>query len=146
VYALLPSGFHSKENALYIAARLLRCLKTGSAYIRYFDRGGARETFLSVPAVVEHSIADDTFEVLRDRVLSASPAASAAEAARENVAARERAIISAARKASAPPEPETPSEFRVKKTRPAPEPKTPDGYRTKKERAPKAELDEKGKT
>jgi hypothetical protein len=74
VYALLPTSFHSKENALYMAAQMLRCLKTGSAYIRYFDHTGARETFLAVPKVVEHTIADGAFEALRDRVLSASPA------------------------------------------------------------------------
>jgi hypothetical protein len=145
VYALLPTSFHSKENALYMAAQMLRCLKTGSAYIRYFDHTGARETFLAVPAVVEHTIADAAFEALRDRVLSASPAASTAEAAREHLAARERAIINAAQVARTPPEPETPAEYRVKKSRPAPEPKSPTEYRTKKTRAPQKGKEEKGK-
>jgi hypothetical protein len=142
VYALLPTSFHSKENALYMAAQMLRCLKTGSAYIRYFDRTGARETFLAVPAVVEHTIAETAFEELRDRVLAASPAASTAEAAREHVAARERAIINAATLARTPPEPTTPAEYRIKRNRPAPEPKSPADYRTKKTRPAK---EEKGK-
>jgi hypothetical protein len=144
VYALLPTSFHSKENALYMAAQMLRCLKTGLAYLRYFDHTGARETFLAVPKVVEHTVADAAFEALRDRVLSASPAASPAEAARERVAARERAIINAATLARTPPEPATPTEYRVKKSRPAPEPNSPGEYRTKKAR-PAKQKEEKGK-
>src|ERR1051325_9996915 len=93
MYALLPTSFHSRENALYMASQMLRCLRTGSAYVRYFDRAGARETFLAVPAVVEYSISDDAFEAMRDQVLAGSPAASDREAARAHVDARERALI-----------------------------------------------------
>jgi hypothetical protein len=77
-------------------------------------------------------LSDDAFAAVRDRVLSQSPSASPTDQAREHVEARERAIINAAQKASEPPEPATPAEFRVKKTRPAPEPKTSAGYRTKR--------------
>jgi hypothetical protein len=139
IYALLPSSFHSKENALYMAAQMLRCLNTGLAYVRYFDRGGARETFLAVPHVTECVIADDAFGVLRDQVLAQSPSASPADDARERVAARERALINAALDACAPPEPPTPAEYRVKKNRPTPDPKSPAEYRVKKERPSKQE-------
>jgi hypothetical protein len=145
IYMLLPSSFHSKENALYMAAQMLRCLNTGAAYVRYFDRLGAKETFLSVPRITESVVSDDAFNALRDQALSQSPSASPSDEARERVAARERAVINAAREACAPAEPPSPAEYRVKKSRPAPEPKSPAGYRTKKERAPKAEKDEKGK-
>src|SRR5207253_912678 len=93
VYALLPTSFHSKENALYMAAQLLRSLKTGTAYIRYFDAAGARESFLAVPRVTEYALPDAGFAALRDRVLSESPSASPTDAALEHVAARERALI-----------------------------------------------------
>jgi len=146
IYALLPSTFHSKDNALYMAAQMLRCLNTGSAYVRYFDRMGAKETFLAVPRVTESVLSDDAFAALRDRVLSQSPSASPTDQAREHVAARERAIINAAREASAPPEPTPPAEYRVQKSRPPVEPKSPTEYRTKKERAPKAKKDEREKS
>jgi hypothetical protein len=142
IYMLLPSSFHSKENALYMAAQMLRCLNTGLAYVRYFDRMGARETFLAVPRVTECVIADDEFGALRDRVLAESPSASPTDQARERVAAREQAVINAAREASVPPEPSAPADFRVKKSRPAPEPKSPAEFRTKKTRPAK---EEKGK-
>ena len=118
LYALLPTSFHSKDNALYMAAQLLRCLKTGSAYVRYFDRSSARETFLAVPRVVEYSISDEVFEALRERVLSASPAAVATESAREHVDERERELIGEAIAANTPGEPITPAGYRIKKKRP----------------------------
>jgi len=117
VYALLPTSFHSKENALYMGAQLLRSLKTGTAYVRYFDEGGARETFLAVPRVVEYFLTDDCFAALRDRVFAQSPSASSIETAREAVAARERALITKARGASTPAEPETPAGYRTKRKR-----------------------------
>ncbi len=119
VYALLPTSFHSKENALYMASQMLRALKIGTAYVRYFDAGGARETFLAVPRVIEHALPDDGFAALRDRVLSESPSACKMETARHEVAAREDALMREGIVARTPSEPKTSGGFRIKKKRPA---------------------------
>jgi PAS domain-containing protein len=167
IYELLPSSFHGKEHALYTAAQMLRCLKTGQAFVRYFDAGGARETFLSVPRVTECAISDPEFAALHDRVLLASPSASRAQTARGKVAERERVLIAEGRAACIPPEPKSPAGYRVKKPRAAKatpetdvqslenpalqksarartpvEPDTAAGYRVKKRRhTPKSETD-----
>lgn len=119
VYALLPSSFHSRENALYMAAQMLRCLKTGTAYIRYFDADGPKETFLAVPRVNECTISDAAFATVQERALSAAPSASPIDAARAQVDARERALMAEAQRARTPPEPETAAGYRVKRKRPA---------------------------
>jgi hypothetical protein len=54
-----------------------------------------------------------------DRVLSNSPSASVADAAREKVDARERALIAEGREARVPPEPKDPAGYRTKKKLPA---------------------------
>jgi DNA-binding Lrp family transcriptional regulator len=127
IYELLPSSFHSKEHALYTAAQLLRCLKAGQAYVRYFDADGARETFLTVPRVTECAISDAEFATIHSSVFAASPSASQAAVAREKVAERERTLIAEARAALVPPEPESAAGYRVKRSRPTPceEPASP---------------------
>lgn len=118
IYELLPTSFHSKENAVTMAAQMLRCLNTGTAYVRYFGADGVRETFLKVPLVVEYAVPDDAFAALRDRVLSHSPAVLPRPEAEALVAERERALSDAAAKQRLPIEPETAAGYRVKKKRP----------------------------
>jgi hypothetical protein len=101
---------------------------------------------MSVPDVKSYAPAPEEFERLRVRVLEASPSASPANDAYQNVLLRKQAVIDLAAQALRPPEPKKPAGYRVKRSRPAPEPKSPSGYRTKKERPPAKEKDEKEKT
>jgi hypothetical protein len=96
---------------------MLRCLKTGTAYVRYFDASGARETFLLVPRVTECSVADDEFVALHGRVLSESPSVSPSDAARAHVAGQDRALVEEANAARITAEPESPAGYRIKKKR-----------------------------
>ena len=134
-----PSAVHSKENVLYMAAQTLRNLTTGTAFINFVDATGMKAALLQVPDVKSYAPTATELERIRTRILEASPSASRTEDARQIVARRKHALIELAQRATTPPEPATPAEFRVKKSRPAPEPKSPTGYRTKKERSPKQE-------
>jgi hypothetical protein len=129
-----PSAVHGKENMLYMAAQTLRNLRTGTAFINFVDATGMKAALLAVPNVTSYAPAPEDFERLRIRVLEASPSASRADDAYQNVTRRKNALLKLAERALRPPEPTTPAEYRVKKSRPAPEPKSPAEYRTKKER------------
>lgn len=141
--AELPSAVHGKENVLYMAAQTLRNLTTGTAFINFVDATGMKAALLQVPDVKSYAPAPDEFERLRIRVLEASPSASRTEDAHHIIAKRKQRLIEVGERALRTPEPETPAEYRVKKSRPAPEPKSPTEYRTKKPRPAK---DEKGET
>jgi Type IV secretion-system coupling protein DNA-binding domain len=145
IMADLPSAVHSLENMRYFAAQTLRNLTTGNAFVNFVDHGGMKSALLSVAPVSKITVSAAEFEALRARVLDASPSASRAEVAHQNVERRKKTLVELAECTLRPPEPSAPADFRVKKSRPAPEPPSPSGYRTKKEHPPKAEKDGKGK-
>src|ERR1035437_9753657 len=51
VMKLLPTAVHSKENALHMAAQLLRNLKPGQAFANYVGTNGMEAAMLFVPPV-----------------------------------------------------------------------------------------------
>jgi PAS domain-containing protein len=142
IMADLPSAVHGKENMLYMAAQTLRNLTTGTAFINFVDATGMKAALLAVPEVRSYAPEPAAFEQLRLRILDASPSAQPSAEAHSLVARRKALLMDIAKRASEPPEPQTPSEYRVTKERAPPEPKSPTIYRTKKERPSKEKKDQ----
>jgi Type IV secretion-system coupling protein DNA-binding domain len=84
-----PASVHSKQNVLYLAAQMLRNLKTGSAFLNYVGAHGMIATPFVVPHVRDYQLSDNAFKKLRDRILSKSPSAIPALLASERVEQRQ---------------------------------------------------------
>lgn len=71
VYERLPTELYSKDELLYLAARKLRTLKPGEAYIAFRDKAGA----VRVPLMPKITVSDDAFASLRAKIMAAAPSA-----------------------------------------------------------------------
>lgn len=115
ILADLPSAVHSRDNVRYMAARLVRGLPTGRAFVNFVGERGMVATMITVPNIPDIRLPPDAFCQLREQVLASSTAAIPAALAAELIAEREHAFCGALEDA----EPET---FRTKAPPLAPEP------------------------
>jgi hypothetical protein len=86
----LPSAVHSRDNMRYMAARLVRSLPTGRAFVSYVSAAGLVTALVKVPNLAEIQLPLDGFSRLREQVLSHSLSAIPARQAAELIAQRER--------------------------------------------------------
>ncbi len=118
LYEDRPGSVHSLENVRFMGAQILCNLTAGRAAISFVDGNGMRRGSLTVANVEGYTVPPAEFERLRERVFGASPSATPVAEAIENIAARRKALVEAAAKAIAPPEPASPAAYRTKKERP----------------------------
>lgn len=90
----LPSSVHSKDAVLYMAAQTLRNLPTGRAVVNYVGTNGMISSMLNVPRVSEIVLGQKAFALLRQRMLSASPASIPMVEACAHISDREQSLLS----------------------------------------------------
>jgi hypothetical protein len=133
VFKDLPGGVHSLENVRYMAARELRSLARGNAFISYVGIEGWKGARVTVAHVKDAPAPADGGAGARAALLDASPSALPAADARAAVDRRGQEIFAAAAGPNSPAgEPERP---RPKKARAAagakgePPPEEPNSWR-----------------
>jgi DNA helicase HerA-like ATPase len=89
VYERLPTELYSKDELLDLAARKLRTLAPGEAYVAFRDKAGALQT----PLMNKITLGEDAFAELRARVMARAPSAIPLLEAMAAVEARRRQII-----------------------------------------------------
>ncbi len=100
-----------------MAAQTLRNLTAGRAFINFVDQSGMHAGLISVPNIPERNLPLPAFELLRERVMAASTAATPTDIALQLVARRERDLVARAI-ADRTKEPETTAGYRTKKEAP----------------------------
>jgi hypothetical protein len=118
IYRDLPSAVHSKDNALYFAAQMLRSLTAGEAYASFVDQAGMHSARIQVPLVRALPVSEATFVAIRTLILSKSASATETAHAIAALEDREQKLIAEARRQ---PELSTEPQFRV----PAPKSRRP---------------------
>lgn len=88
VYRELPAAVHSKENVLYLAARALRGLKTGSAFVAH----GALANKINVPLAKSPKVSREAVNTLRQKAFETSPASVPLQKAKVLMERREHAV------------------------------------------------------
>lgn len=96
VFKELPGGVHSLENVRYMAARQLRSLSRGNAFISYVGIEGWKGARVTVPRVQEAQAPTDGAAGVRAALLKASPSALPAADAQVALDKREQALIAVA--------------------------------------------------
>jgi hypothetical protein len=96
VFKDLPSAVHSLENVRYMAARELRSLARGNAFISYVGIEGWKGARVSVPRVQEAQIPKEGGAGARAALFDASPSAVPADRAQALVNEREQQVYAAA--------------------------------------------------
>ncbi|MCC6947013.1 MAG: type IV secretion system DNA-binding domain-containing protein [Bradyrhizobiaceae bacterium] len=114
VYENLPSAVHSYENSLYFAAQALRTLGAGQAFLHFVDANGMKTARVTVPRVRQVVVPDAAYDVLRGRILAASPFGLPTEQADRLMHERETALFAECAKiVASETDGEHPGEFRV---------------------------------
>jgi hypothetical protein len=93
VFKELPGSVHSLENVRYMAARQLRSLARGNAFISYVGIEGWKGARVSVPRVQEAQTPTDGAGGVRAALLNASPSALPAAEAQAALDKRELALF-----------------------------------------------------
>jgi hypothetical protein len=96
VFKELPGAVHSLENVRYMAARELRSLARGNAFISYVGIEGWKGARVTVPRVQEVQRPPDGGAAARVAILDASPSAVPTDRARALVNEREQMVFAAA--------------------------------------------------
>lgn len=109
VFKVLPGAVHSLENVRYMAARELRSLARGNAFISYVGIEGWKGARVTVPPVQETQRPSDGGASVRAALLDASPSAVPADRAQALVNEREQQVFAAAAMLKAPPSGSKPS-------------------------------------
>lgn len=117
VLADLPSAVHSRDNVRYMAAQLVRNLRTGRALVNYVGVNGMVAALLKVPLVSDQKLSAEAFGRLREEALSRSACAVPAARAAELIAQREQTFLDAQTPTDLP----EPTNFRTKAPPLAPE-------------------------
>ena len=102
VYKELPGGVHSLENVRYMAARQLRSLSRGNAFISYVGIDGWKGARVTVPPVREAPAPTDGVASVRAAMLNASPSALPAADALAALDKREQSLFAVASGLNAP--------------------------------------------
>jgi hypothetical protein len=102
VFKDLPGGVHSLENVRYMAARELRSLPRGNAFISYVGIEGWKGARVTVAHVKDAPAPSDGGAAARAALLDASPSALPAGEARAAVERREREVFAAAADLTSP--------------------------------------------
>ncbi len=109
VFKELPGAVHSLENVRYMAARELRSLPRGNAFISYVGIEGWKGARVTVPPVQEAQRPPDGGASARAALLDASPSAVPADRAHALVNEREQQVFAAAAALRVPsPNPKSP--------------------------------------
>jgi hypothetical protein len=129
VFKDLPAAVHSLENVRYMAARELRSLARGNAFISYVGIEGWKGARVSVPRVQEIGTTE-AVDVIRGKILSCSPSAVPTDRAQALVNEREQMVFAAAATLRAPPSGSKPSRTKVSSSaEQGPTPEEPDNWR-----------------
>jgi hypothetical protein len=96
VFKDLPGGVHSLENVRYMAARELRSLGRGNAFISYVGIDGWKGAKVAVARVLEAQAPAEGADGVRSAMLNASPSALPTPDAQAAVDRREQEIFAAA--------------------------------------------------
>jgi hypothetical protein len=102
VFKDLPGAVHSLENVRYMAARELRSLARGNAFVSYVGIDGWKGARVSVPPVQEVKRPPDGGASARAAMLDASPSAVPAADAQAAVDKREQTVFAAAASVKGP--------------------------------------------
>lgn len=135
VFKDLPGGVHSLENVRYMAARELRSLARGNAFISYVGIEGWKGAKVAVARVQETPAPADGADGVRAAILKASPSALPTPDAQAAVERREQETFAAAAGLNSPASEAEPPRKKPKTERAAtgakrePPPEEPDSWR-----------------